>query len=225
MQMNDTHKNRPRNAREGKAMLEAERTGLPFLYWRGGDDQLRFLMLSAELSRVTVGRRENADVSLPWDGQVSRLHATLVPVGDDWTVEDEDSTNGTWVTGSRVQQRRKLHHKDHLIFGETRVDYHGRVHESVSTARAPESPSGTVLTDRKRRVLIALCRPIFVGGATTAATNPQIADELHVTVDTVKGTLKELFDQFGLGSLPQNEKRSRLVQIVRDYRLLAPHDF
>lgn len=206
-------------------MLEAERSGLPFLYWRDGDDQLRLLMLADELPRVTVGRRENADVPLPWDSQVSRLHATLVLVGDDWTVEDEDSTNGTWVSGSRVNQRKKIHHKDHLTFGETRVDYHGRTHDSVSTARAPESPGGMTLTERKRRVLVALCRPIFAGGATIAATNPQIAEELHVTVDTVKGTLKELFDQFGLGSLPQNEKRSRLVQIVRDYRLLAPHDF
>jgi hypothetical protein len=217
--MTEKSSNWPQNAREGMMMLDAERSGLPFLYWRDGDQQLQFLMLAGDRSPLTVGRRETAGVPLPWDDQVSRLHATLELVG-------EDSTNGTWISGSRVDGRKRLHRKDHIHFGMTRVDYHGPGDGTVpTTTRTPQSPHRIELTERKRRVLIALCRPVFVEGARTPATNPQIAEELHVTVDTVKGTLKELFDQFGLGSLPQNEKRSRLVAIVRDYRLLAPHDF
>jgi len=206
-------------------MLEAERTGLPFVYWRDGSGQLQFLMLSADRSPVTVGRREGLSVPLPWDDQVSRLHARLELVGEDWTVVDEDSTNGTWVCGSRVNGRKRLHGKDHMHFGATRVDYHGPGDGSVTTTRTPGSPSGIPLTERKRKVLIALCRPILIEDSTTPATNPQIAQELNVTVDTVKGTMKELFDQFSLGSLPQNEKRGRLVAVVRDYKLLQPHDF
>ena len=223
--MAETHGNRPRTAREGKAMLDAERTAMPFVYWRDGDGQLQILVLGPDRGQVTVGRRENHGIPLPWDTQVSRLHATIELVGEDWTVVDENSTNGSWVNGSRIHGRQPLHHKEHMTFGGTRIDYHGPVSGSVSTARAPGSPSGVLLTERKRRVLIGLCRPIFVDGSTTPATNPQIADELHVTVDTVKGALKELFDQFELGAFPQNEKRSRLVAIVRDYRLLQPHDF
>ncbi len=223
--MTERHKNWPRTGSELQAMQAAERDGRPFLYWRDQADQLQFLMLLPDSPRVKIGRRETADVPLPWDGQVSRLHATLVPAGDDWTVVDEDSTNGTWVNGSRVSGRKRLHNKDHLIVGETRVDYSGAAHGSVSTARVPGSRGEIELTQRKRKVLIALCRPVFVDGATTPATNPQIADELHVAVDTVKGTLKELFEQFGLTELVQNEKRSQLVSTVRDHKLLAPHDF
>ena len=44
------------------------------------------------------------------------------------------------------------------------------------------------------------------------ASNRQIADELVVSVDTVKGTLHELFETFGLTDLPQNQKRAALAQ-------------
>jgi hypothetical protein len=223
--MAEKHSNWPRNAREGMMMLEAERTGVPFLYWRDGSDRLQFLMLSPDRPRVTVGRRETHDVPLPWDSQVSRSHAVMEQVAEDWAVIDGDSTNGSWVNGSQIDGRKRLHDKDHMMFGETRVDYRGATDGSVTTTRAPGSPSSAILTERRKKVLIALCRPIFVERATTPATNPRIAQELHVAVETVKTVMKELFDQFGLGSLPQNEKRNRLVAIVRDYRLLSPHDF
>jgi hypothetical protein len=206
-------------------MLEAERTGMPFLYWRDGGEQLEILILKADRTQVTVGRRETCGIPLPFDTQVSRLHATIELVGEDWTVVDENSTNGSWINGARLSGRQPLRSRGHMTFGETRVDYAFPGHETGTTTRTPDTPTGYPLSERKRKVLIALCRPIYTGGSTTPATNPQIADELHVAVDTVKGTLKELFDQFGLGALPQNEKRSRLVAIVRDYRLLAPHDF
>jgi DNA-binding NarL/FixJ family response regulator len=112
-----------------------------------------------------------------------------------------------------------------MCFGNTYVSYHGPTHDSISTARTPDAAGPESIPERKRRVLIALCRPIFEGTSETPATNPQIAAELHVALDTVKGTLRELFDQFGLGSFPQNEKRTRLVRIVRERGILKPHDF
>ncbi len=38
-----------------------------------------------------------------------------------------------------------------------------------------------------------------------------MADELHLSVDAVKGHLRALFARFGIESLAQNQKRSRLV--------------
>jgi len=81
------------------------------------------------------------------------------------------------------------------------------------------------LTERKRKVLVALCRPVADSRSATPATNPQIAEEVFLSVDAVKSILRELFDQFGLGDLPQNEKRSRLVSIVLDSGVLAARDF
>jgi hypothetical protein len=81
------------------------------------------------------------------------------------------------------------------------------------------------VSEMQRKVLIALCRPIVDSSSATPATNPQIAAEVFLSVDAVKAHLRILFDRFGLGELPQNEKRSRLVSIVLDSELLARHDF
>jgi DNA-binding CsgD family transcriptional regulator len=73
------------------------------------------------------------------------------------------------------------------------------------------------LSPAQRRVLVALCRP-YAGGAAFArpATNQQIADELFLSIPAVKTHLRSLFERFGLGNLPQNEKRARLVQVALD---------
>ncbi|WP_327131013.1 FHA domain-containing protein [Streptomyces sp. NBC_01343] len=48
-----------------------------------------------------VGRDPLCEICLD-DARVSWHHAILRPDGDHWTVEDEDSTNGTWADGHRV---------------------------------------------------------------------------------------------------------------------------
>jgi DNA-binding NarL/FixJ family response regulator len=45
------------------------------------------------------------------------------------------------------------------------------------------------------------------------ASNREIADELVIALDTVKGTLSRLFEQFGIGGeVPQNQKRALLAR-------------
>ncbi|MCY0929571.1 FHA domain-containing protein [Streptomyces sp. H27-H1] len=50
-----------------------------------------------------VGRDPLCEICLD-DARVSWHHAVLRPDGDHWTVEDEDSTNGTWIDGHRVHE-------------------------------------------------------------------------------------------------------------------------
>jgi DNA-binding CsgD family transcriptional regulator len=65
----------------------------------------------------------------------------------------------------------------------------------------------------QRRVLLALCRPFKDGAAfATPATNKQIAEELHLSVDAVKTHLRALFEKFEVTELPQNKKRAGLVE-------------
>jgi DNA-binding CsgD family transcriptional regulator len=226
--MTDIHETRLLTPRHLKALIEAERTGVPFLHWLDHDGDQHVLMLGAERSRVTIGRREQSDVPLTWDLEVSRAHALLEPVGEEWTLVDDGlSRNGSFVNGSRIHGRQRLHDRDRLCFGNTHVVYRepSPAEGSESTARAPGSPGTVPLTDTQRKLLIALCRPIVESSSATPATNPQIAAEVYLSVDAVKAHMRHLFDRFGLGELPQNEKRTRLVAIVLSSGLLAPHDF
>ena len=185
-------------------------------------------ILTQDRPRVTIGRRDQSDVPLTWDPEVSRAHALLEPVGEEWTLVDDGlSRNGSFVNGGRVHGRQRLHDRDRMCFGNTQVVFHAPTGRpgSESTARAPGSPVAVPLTEMQRKVLIALCRPIVEQTSSTPATNPQIAGEVFLSVDAVKAHLRVLFERFGYGGITQNEKRSRLVSTVLSSGVLAPRDF
>jgi pSer/pThr/pTyr-binding forkhead associated (FHA) protein len=214
--------------RDLKALIEAERTGSSFLHWRDGAGTQQIMLLDIGRGRVTIGRRAESDVPLTWDQEVSRAHALLEPVGEEWTLVDDGlSRNGSFVNGSRVQGRHRLHNRDRMCFGNTHVVFRAAVEErgSESTARAADSPRDVVLSETQRKVLIALCRPVAQSSAAIPATNPQIAAEVFLSVDAVKAHLRVLFERFGLADLPQNEKRSRLVALSLESGVLARHNF
>lgn len=226
--MAGTRETQTPSPRDLRALIEAERTGLPFLHWRDGSGQQLILHLGPGHVRVTIGRRPQSDVALTWDQEVSRAHALLEPIGEEWTLVDDGlSRNGSFVNGSRIHGRHRLHDRDRMCFGNTHVVYRAPSEDpgSESTARAADSPGAIPLSETQRKILIALCRPIVESVGAIPATNPQIASELFLSVDAVKAHLRVLFERFGLGDLPQNEKRSRLVALALQSGVLAHHDF
>ena len=147
--MNETHETRAPTAGELKALIEAERAALPFVHWRDEAGAQRIMMLPAE-GRVTIGRRAQSDISLPSDPEVSRAHALLEPIGEEWMLIDDGlSRNGSFINGNRVQGRQRLHNRDSMCFGNTRVIYHEPIDPEggASTARALGAPSSVPLTD------------------------------------------------------------------------------
>ena len=221
----DAHVATPRDLKE---RIAAERRGTPFLVYRDADDVQVIVDLVPLGDRITIGRRPTNDVVLDWDSEISRVHAALERLGDDWTVVDDGlSRNGSFVNGSRVHGRHRLHDRDRMCFGNTYVIFRDAAGDrgSESTARAPDAPGAIPLSEAQRKVLIALCRPIVESTAAIPATNPQIAAEVFLSVDAVKAHLRVLFDRFGLGDLPQNEKRSRLASSALGSGVLARHDF
>jgi DNA-binding NarL/FixJ family response regulator len=63
-------------------------------------------------------------------------------------------------------------------------------------------------------VLGALVRPLAAEGLHVPADNQQIADELVISAETVKSTLKQLFAKFGLADTARGEKRMRLAELA-----------
>ncbi len=86
--------------------------------------------------KVLVGRSEDAHVVLGGAG-VSRRHATLVPEGDGWVLTDE-STNGSFVNGARIEGATRLHPGDVVAFGEEHFRF-GHVDAFSGGAGAPAS--------------------------------------------------------------------------------------
>ncbi len=71
--------------------------------------------------RTTIGRRPYNDVVIE-NLTVSGEHAVLVMVGDQVTVEDLHSTNGTYIDGKAVK-KQVLHHGDVMDMGKYKVKF------------------------------------------------------------------------------------------------------
>src|SRR5215218_9783665 len=100
--------------------LAAERRGSPFVVLRDEQGAQLIVELAADRDRMSLGRSTECDVALPWDGEVSRLHAELERVGSQWLIVDDGlSSNGTFVTGERVGARRRLRDGDVVRLGST----------------------------------------------------------------------------------------------------------
>jgi pSer/pThr/pTyr-binding forkhead associated (FHA) protein len=210
---------------ELKERIAAERRERPFLLYRDGDGRQRILDLGAAAERVTIGRSATNALALPWDGEVSRVHASLERVGDEWTlIDDGRSRNGSFVDGDRVNGRIRLRDGDAIALGRTIVVFRSPTgRESLRTATSQQRAIPSI-TDAQRRVLVALCRPYADSSFAVPASNKQIADELVLGVETIKTHMRALFDAFELGDLPQHHKRAALAQRALDSGLVAARD-
>ena len=209
----DRHASTPSELQE---RLAADRSDAPFVELRDGDGVQRLVALTKHL---TVGRSPACGIALIWDAQVSRSHATIEAVDGVWTVLDDGrSTNGTFVNEERVQGRRTLRHLDVIRVGATRLRFHdpSATTDSKLTEVAAQAVVPT-LTPAQLRVLIALCRP-----ADGPASNEEIAEELTVSIDTVKTHMRALFDAFNLQASVPYRKRFELVRLAVDAGMVAP---
>jgi pSer/pThr/pTyr-binding forkhead associated (FHA) protein len=216
----DPHSARPT---ELAARIQAERRGEPFLLYRDGADRQVIVELPGDRDRVTIGRRASSDVPLAWDPEVSRLHAELERIGSDWVVCDEGlSHNGTFVNNERLQGRRRLRGGDVLALGRTTIAFCVPAHTSPSTTRTSLRAAVIEISPAQQRVLETLCRPLTGQRYAAPASNRAIAEELFLSVETVKSTLGRLYELFELEMLPQNQKRAALAAEALERGIVRP---
>lgn len=189
----------------------------PHLFYRDEAGRQQMAVLGSASARLTIGRAEGSDLHLEWDHEVSRLHAQLEHIGTDWVLVDDGlSRNGTYVNGERLTGRHRLRDGDVVLVGATTISYRAnRIAPSPDTKVAQNIVTIYSLSPTQRQVITALCRPYISGSPyATPATNQQIADEIYLSIDSVKNHLRTLFGKFGVEDLPQNQKRARLVELA-----------
>jgi pSer/pThr/pTyr-binding forkhead associated (FHA) protein len=199
-------------APELRERIQAARSGDSFLVLRSGEDRQVLLLLRGR-SRVTIGRRLECDLSLPWDSRVSRLHAEIVRIGGEWVVTDDGlSTNGTWIDEQRLSGRQRLNDGSLLRIGSTLIAFCAPEEPNTATVLT-DSPLGIVtISPAQRRVLVALCRPFILDGTLSPPRNSELAAQLFLSVESIKSHLRALFDAFDLGAVTPGQKRGALVE-------------
>ena len=190
----------------------------------GPDGAERVFPLPPDAVRLLIGRAPDSDLVVDWDPEVSRAHAQVERMGGAWAVVDDGiSRYGTQLNGARLAGRRRLADGDVVRIGRTDLLYRAPAIELATTVR----PAGEIpveLTPAQRKVLVALARPYGAGEYPTPASNQDIAAELHVSLEAVKGHLRALFGKFAIGDLPQNQQRARLVERALERGVISLHE-
>src|SRR5258706_132927 len=88
-----------------------------------------------------IGRRSDCQIFVP-DMRVSRQHARLWRDGEQWSLEDLGSNNGTYINGIKLQSAMQLKHDDEITIANNKI----RVEATEPTSDAPKYPEGNVVT-------------------------------------------------------------------------------
>jgi pSer/pThr/pTyr-binding forkhead associated (FHA) protein len=203
---------------ELEARRAAERIGDPFLVYRDDAGRQHIFSLAERTQSITLGRREEADISIPWDPEMSRLHAELELRAGEWTVCDDGfSQNGTWVNGLRLVGRRRLADGDLLRVGRTIFQFCAPSGPSThGPTMVPGELSATPrFSEQQQRVLRALCRPLFTDGVgINPATDEQVAEATGIPLDAVISELDHLGRAMGLEGMPHGDQRAEIALLA-----------
>jgi pSer/pThr/pTyr-binding forkhead associated (FHA) protein len=201
---------------ELRARQEAERLGERFLVYRDEEGR-QVIHRLAEGRAVTIGRRPEADVSVPWDPEMSRVHAELQVRAGEWTISDDGlSQNGTWVNGLRLTGRRRLGDGDLLRVGRTTFAFCDPVPVGIGPTLVPGELSATPrFSEQQQRVLRALCRPLFQDGeGINPASDEEIAEATGIPLEAVASELDHLARAMGLEDMPQVDQRAEVALLA-----------
>ena len=86
------------------------------------DGQTKTMPLTGE--RIAVGRSSAAELCFPEDAGLSRQHFAFEADGDNWTVQDLGSKNGTFVHDEPVLSVRRLEDGDQIRVGAFLLTFH-----------------------------------------------------------------------------------------------------
>jgi hypothetical protein len=176
---------------------------------------------------VTLGRRVEADVSLPWDLEVSRLHAELEWKAGEWLICDDGfSQNGTFVNGLRIHGRRRLADGDLVRIGQTTFAYCDPSRGGTGITMAPgELGAAPKFSDQQQRILRALCRPLMGDGdGLTPATDAEVSAETGIAQGRVTIELEHLGRSFGLQDMLPDDRRAEIALLALRSGLVSPGD-
>jgi hypothetical protein len=200
-----------------EARREAEQRGEPFLLLRDDQGVQRIVELDEGAGSVTVGRRLEADVALPWDPEVSRLHAELEFKAGEWTLCDDGfSQNGTFVNGLRIHGRRRLVDGDLVRIGQTSIAFCDPGLSGLGVTLAPgELGIAPKFSEQQQRILRGLCRPLMGDGeGLMPASDAAVAAETGIPEEIVTTELDHLGRAFGLQDMPAADRRAEIALLA-----------
>ena len=140
-----------------------------------------------EKETVTIGRHPDNDIVVD-DQRISGEHLKLTLVNNEWTLNDLDSTNGTFVNGEWVGER-KLNEGDEIVIGKTRIMFGEPT--SLPSAKKESFPAAHLTSQPSAVVETMMHQP----RSTMISPSSQVAS--HEELQKAHKTLAILFEASG----------------------------
>lgn len=131
-----------------------------------------------KLGDTTIGRDAACDIVLKNDKSVSKKHAVIKTVGNNSTLEDNGSTNGTFMEDKRIQ-RHALKHGETIIISQHELIYRDDVVLGAPTfGHRPAVPAATPdASQAKTMIITAYAQLLTVEGKDKGKHVPLMKDE------------------------------------------------
>jgi len=134
--------------------------------------------IGLKLGDMSVGRSSSCDIVLKDDKSVSSRHALIKTVGNKSTIEDLNSTNGTFIDTKRIQ-KHELAHGETIIIGEYQMLYRDVVAlDAPAFGQPTKSAVPTNVTSQENtRVITGYPQLIALDGKDTGKHLPLMKEE------------------------------------------------
>lgn len=182
------------------------------------DNEVKIFPL--ETPRFTIGRGTENSLCLP-HGVVSRLHAEIIRLGDDFLLRDLGSTNGSYVNGARVAEQM-LNDSDVMRFGHGGPEAAFKLIQTAKpdeptydTPKHPKSTTQNLIQSLSGRMLNEM-----PSDPREEANLRCVLAEAHLNqghADRALELLEKYLDQTALAALPVPFRASVLLALGRTY--------
>lgn len=136
--------------------------------------------INLKLGDTKIGRLPTCDIVLD-DPAVSGEHAVLKTVGLKSSIQDLDSTNGTFIENTRIRQH-ELKHGETIIIGNHSLLYRADVDfDAPATAKDRRAPASVSEQQEHTTVLVGFGQLLVVDGGNKGKRVPLIRET--VTLD------------------------------------------
>lgn len=115
-----------------------------------------------KLGDTKIGRKPGCDIVLN-DMGVSSEHAVIKTVGMKSTIQDLNSTNGTFIENERIKQR-ELRHGETVTIGQHTLIYRDDMTLEAAGAGRPSAPGTARESLEKTTVLMAFAQLLAIEG-------------------------------------------------------------
>ena len=144
--------------------------------------------------KVYLGRASTNDIVL-FDEFSSGCHAAIFPVGTGYVIEDQESKNGTFLNGRRINKDALLKRGDEILIGSTRIVFDSKMETDLEIIDDTETLPSTATVVAVKELL----EP-FAARAAGDAGVPRIAGE-HKFIAALSEMSQALIRQTSLDKL------------------------